>query len=88
MFVNVVLVFVPTVRTATKQTMMTSASMTAYSTAVGPSADRTRFKTSFLGRFMAVGSQSRIVWGVQLIKDMSQKGAQEPTLATNRAGKQ
>ena len=41
---NFVLAFVPTVRMAVKQTTTISASMTAYSTAVGPSSEiRNRF---------------------------------------------
>src|SRR6516162_5422056 len=43
--VNVLLAFVPSVVMATMQTTMISASMTAYSTAVGPSSLLTKFRT-------------------------------------------
>jgi hypothetical protein len=44
---NVVLVLVPTAEMAIKQTMIISANMTAYSTAVGPSSDERNRRNEF-----------------------------------------
>ncbi len=50
---NDVLVFVPTELIAIKQTAMITANMTEYSTAVGPSSDRTNLAVRLMNRRMA-----------------------------------
>jgi hypothetical protein len=67
MLLNVVLVWLPTDVTATKQTVTISTNMTAYSTAVGPSSEarnrRTRCAKVFIwiapGSLLRCGSRLR-----------------------------
>src|SRR5690606_26372838 len=57
---NVALALVPIDRIAVKQTMTIKASITAYSTAVGPSSDL-RKRCTFKARFFIASSDSRAV---------------------------
>ena len=56
MLVNTVLAFVPSVLIAVKHTIMINASITAYSTAVGPSSETRKWRNFKVSDFIASSS--------------------------------